>query len=39
MRGITSYLDSLNSLNYNKQKLVSDNHPDGTALASTGNPK
>jgi N-acetylmuramoyl-L-alanine amidase len=32
--GITSYLDSLNSLSYNKQKLVSDNHtglpaPDG----------
>jgi N-acetylmuramoyl-L-alanine amidase len=25
-RGITSYLDSLNSLSYNKQKLVSDNH-------------
>ncbi len=39
LRGITSYLDSLNSLSYNKQKLVSDNHPDGTALASTGNPK
>jgi N-acetylmuramoyl-L-alanine amidase len=38
-RGITSYLGSLNSLTYNKQKLVSDNHPDGTALASTGNPK
>jgi N-acetylmuramoyl-L-alanine amidase len=39
MRGITSYLDSLNSLSYNKQKLVSDNHPDGSALASAGNPK
>jgi N-acetylmuramoyl-L-alanine amidase len=38
-RGITSYLGSLNSLTYNKQKLVSDNHADGTALASTGNPK
>ena len=24
--GIASYLDSLNSLSYNKQKLVSDNH-------------
>jgi N-acetylmuramoyl-L-alanine amidase len=39
LRGITSYLDSLNSLSNNKQKLVSDNHPEGTALASTGNPK
>ena len=25
-RGIATYLDSLNSLTYNKQKLVSDNH-------------
>jgi N-acetylmuramoyl-L-alanine amidase len=33
--GITSYLDSLNSLSYNKQKLVSDNHTG----ASDGNIK
>jgi N-acetylmuramoyl-L-alanine amidase len=44
-RGISSYLDSLNSLTVNKQKLISENHAgsDGrfasTALASTGNPK
>jgi N-acetylmuramoyl-L-alanine amidase len=42
-RGIASYLESLNSLSYDKSKLVSDNHPGsggGTAtLASDGNPK
>jgi len=42
-RGIASYLDSLNSLSYDKSKLVSDNHPvtgGGTAeVASEGNPK
>ncbi len=43
-RGISTYLDNLNSLSGNKQKLVSDNHlPDGhlepTAVASAGNPK
>jgi N-acetylmuramoyl-L-alanine amidase len=42
-RGIASYLESLNSLSYDKSKLVSDNHPGsggGTAtIASEGNPK
>jgi N-acetylmuramoyl-L-alanine amidase len=42
-RGIASYLDSLNSLSYNKNKLVSDNHAGsggGTAIvASERNPK
>jgi len=44
-RGIASYLDNMNSLTVNKQKLISENHttPDGrfapTALASAGNPK
>ena len=42
-RGIASYLESLNSLSYDKSKLVSDNHPGsggGTAtLAADGNPK
>ncbi|MGA7922022.1 MAG: N-acetylmuramoyl-L-alanine amidase [Candidatus Acidiferrales bacterium] len=41
-RGIASYLDSLNSLSYNKNKLVSDNHTGsgGTAIvASERNPK
>jgi N-acetylmuramoyl-L-alanine amidase len=43
-RGIAAYLDNLNSLTYDKQKLVSDNRlPDGhleaTTVASTGNPK
>ncbi|MBZ5694746.1 MAG: N-acetylmuramoyl-L-alanine amidase [Acidobacteriia bacterium] len=43
-RGIAAYLDNLNSLTYNKQKLVSDNHlTDGRlepgTVASTGNPK
>jgi N-acetylmuramoyl-L-alanine amidase len=37
-RGISSYLDSLNSLSNNKQKLVSDNPADAT-LASNGNAK
>jgi N-acetylmuramoyl-L-alanine amidase len=35
--GITSYLDSLNSLSYNRQKLVSDNHTGPSA--SDGNNK
>ena len=39
LRGITSYLGNLNSLASNKQKLVSDNHLDGSPLASAGNPK
>jgi N-acetylmuramoyl-L-alanine amidase len=39
LRGITSYLGNLNSLAANKQKLVSDNHLDGSPLASAGNPK
>jgi N-acetylmuramoyl-L-alanine amidase len=34
--GISSYLDSLNSLSYNRQRLVSDNH---VGSASDGNPK
>ena len=38
-RGIASYLDSLNSLSYNQQKIVSDNHIDAAAVASSGNPK
>jgi N-acetylmuramoyl-L-alanine amidase len=42
-RGIASYLESLNSLSYDKSKLVSDSHlgsGGGTAtLASDGNPK
>jgi N-acetylmuramoyl-L-alanine amidase len=42
-RGIASYLESLNSLSYDKSKLVSDNHAGsggGTAtIASEGNPK
>ncbi len=37
--GIASYLDSLNSLSYNKQKLVSDNHVDAGSVASGGNSK
>jgi N-acetylmuramoyl-L-alanine amidase len=39
LRGITSYLGNLNSLASNKQKLVSDNHLDGSPLASAGNSK
>jgi len=41
-RGIASYLDSLNSLSYDKSKLVSDNRPSGgasAAVASDGNRK
>jgi N-acetylmuramoyl-L-alanine amidase len=43
-RGIATYLDGLNSLATNKQKLVSDNHTPDTRLeagtvAPTGNPK
>jgi N-acetylmuramoyl-L-alanine amidase len=38
-RGISSYLDSLNSLSNNKQKLVSDNPAEPGTLASNGNPK
>jgi N-acetylmuramoyl-L-alanine amidase len=38
-RGISSYLDSLNSLSNNKQKLVSANPADISAVASNGNPK
>jgi N-acetylmuramoyl-L-alanine amidase len=38
-RGISSYLDSLNSLTNNKQKLVSANPADINAVASSGNPK
>ena len=43
-RGIATYLDSLNSLENNKQRLVSQNHaPAGhlepAAVASDGNPK
>ena len=39
-----TYLDNLNSLTYNKQKLVSENHLSGSHLepatvVSTGNPK
>ncbi|HXZ10902.1 MAG TPA: N-acetylmuramoyl-L-alanine amidase [Candidatus Sulfotelmatobacter sp.] len=36
-RGIANYLESLNSLSYNKSKLVSDNQP--SPVASDGNPK
>ena len=38
-RGISSYLDSLNSLSNNKQKLVSANPAEPGTLASNGNPK
>ena len=43
-RGIANYLDNLNSLSFNKQKLVSDNHLadarlDIGTVASAGNPK
>jgi N-acetylmuramoyl-L-alanine amidase len=42
-RGIAAYLDSVNSLSYDKSKLVSDNHiPSGGGtgtVASQGNPK
>ncbi len=43
-RGVAAYLDNLNSLTYNKQRLVSQNHISGshlepTSVASNGNPK
>jgi N-acetylmuramoyl-L-alanine amidase len=38
-RGVNSYLESLNSLSNNKQKLVSVNPADPGTLASNGNPK
>jgi N-acetylmuramoyl-L-alanine amidase len=43
-RGISTYLENLNSLSYNKQKFVSDNHISDIRLepgtvASAGNPK
>jgi N-acetylmuramoyl-L-alanine amidase len=42
-RGIATYLESLGSLSYNKQKLMSDNHPGdnpaATVTAPSGNPK
>ena len=43
-RGVATYLGNLNSLTYNKQKLVSENHASGSHLepgtvASAGNPK
>jgi N-acetylmuramoyl-L-alanine amidase len=41
-RGIASYLESLNSLSYDKSKLVSANRPSGggsATVASDGNPK
>jgi N-acetylmuramoyl-L-alanine amidase len=43
-RGVATYLDNLNSLTYNKQKLVSENHTSGghlepATVASSGNPK
>ena len=43
-RGVATYLDNLNRLTFNKQKLVSENQASGSHLepgtvASTGNPK
>jgi N-acetylmuramoyl-L-alanine amidase len=38
-RGISSYLDSLNSLSNNQQKLVSDNPVETGAIASNGSAK
>ena len=43
-RGVSAYLDSLNSLTVNKQRLVSENHVSGshlepTSVESSGNPK
>jgi N-acetylmuramoyl-L-alanine amidase len=40
-RGISTYLESLNSLSYNKLKPPTDTHPDSTAgtVAEDGNPK
>jgi N-acetylmuramoyl-L-alanine amidase len=37
--GITAYLDSLNSLSYNRQKPASDGLSVGGTLALSGNPK
>ena len=43
-RGVATYLDNLNSLGINRQRLVSENHIMGshlqpTSVESTGNPK
>ncbi|HUJ31310.1 MAG TPA: N-acetylmuramoyl-L-alanine amidase [Candidatus Acidoferrum sp.] len=42
-RGITTYLESLNSLSYNKQRLAADNpaadNPAATSVVANGNPK
>jgi N-acetylmuramoyl-L-alanine amidase len=43
-RGVATYLDSLNSLTVNKQRLVSENHVSGshlepTSVESSANPK
>jgi N-acetylmuramoyl-L-alanine amidase len=38
-RGVNSYLENLNSLSNNKQKLVSANPVDAGTVASNGNPK
>ena len=38
-RGITTYLDNLNSLSYNRQRLASDGIDRSNKLASDGNPK
>ena len=38
-RGITAYLDSLNSLSYNQQKPPSGNELDERPVAQAGNPK
>jgi len=43
-RGVATYLDNLNSLGINRQRLVSENHITGshlqpTSVESTGNPK
>jgi N-acetylmuramoyl-L-alanine amidase len=38
-RGVSSYLESLNSISNNKQKLVSANPAEPGTLASNGNPK
>jgi N-acetylmuramoyl-L-alanine amidase len=38
-RGVNSYLENLNSLSNNKQKLLSDNPAEPGTVASNGNPK
>jgi N-acetylmuramoyl-L-alanine amidase len=38
-RGVSSYLESLNSLSNNRQKLLSANPADAGTVASNGNPK